>query len=433
MGFFVISLDAQIVNVTLADISESLGGGLSGLQWVVAGYMLTFSALLLFSGTLSDRVGARRVFGIGLSLFIIASAVCGLAPSLPFLVAGRVLQGIGAAMITPSSLALIREAYPDAIGRGRAIVRWALGGSLATAAGPLVGGALTQFDWRLIFIINVPVGAIALAVLARVPKSAQQARPFDWTGQVAAMAALLGLTFGIIEGAEHGYSSLQVLGSFALGIIGTAVFVVVQVRGRSPMVPRQLFSSAAGAICLSVAFVNMAAFCGVVFLQSLYFQQQRGLDPLATGLLFLPMSVLVVLLNPTVARAMERFGKLPTMMGGQALVAAGLVGLSFLALDAPPIAAALLMVPVGVGGSFTVPPLTALILDHVSGDLAGTASGVLNTARQLGGAIGVATFGATIALQPNFVSGLQLDFRITAVLAALAGASLLLLPAKEPK
>ena len=427
LGFFVISLDAQIVNVALPDIRESLGGGLSGLQWVVTGYMLAFSALQLCGGTLSDRVGARLAFGMGVSIFIGASAACGLAPSLPFLIAGRVLQGLGAAVMTPSSLALIREAYPEATGRGRAIVRWALGGSIATAAGPVVGGALTQFDWRLIFIINIPVGAIALLVLIRVPKSARKARPFDWTGQIAAMIGNGGLTFGIIEGAEPGHNDIQVLTSFALSAIGAGVFLAVQVRGRHPMVPRQLLRSSAVALGLSIAFVNMAGFCGVVFLQSLYFQQQRGLDPLATGLHFLPMTVLVVVLNPTVARAMERFGKLPTMIGGQSLVAAGLVALSLLPLDAPTIIAALLMVPVGVGGSFTVPPLTALILDHVSADRAGTAGGLLNTARQLGGAIGVAVLGAVIGLQSDFINGLQLNFRVTAFLVVIAAASLLLL------
>ena len=289
-----------------------------------------------------------------------------------------------------------------------------------------MGGALTQLDWRLIFLINLPVGAIALALLTQVPRSVQQTRPFDWSGQIAAMIGLGGLTFGIIEGADRGYGDAQVLGSFVLAAVGAVVFGVAQTRGQHPMVPVELFKSPAVTAGLAVAFVNMAAFCGVVFLQSLYFQQQRDASPLATGMLFLPMSALVVVLNPIVVRAMERFGKLPTTIGGQILVATGLVCLSFLPPEAPTVVAALLMVPVGVGGSFTVPPLTALILDHVPADRAGTASGVLNTARQMGGSIGVAVFGAVLSLQPDFIGGLQLGFRISAALVVLAAASLLL-------
>lgn len=427
LGFFVIALDAQIVNVALPDIRISFGGGLAGLQWVVTSYLITFSALQLFSGTLSDGMGARRTFGIGLAIFIVASMACALAPSLILLVAGRILQGVGAAMMTPSSLGLIRESFPEATERGKAIVRWALGGSIATAAGPIVGGALTQLDWRLIFIINIPVGAVALLILSKVPRSAVQPRPFDWTGQITVMLGLGGLTFGIIEGAEQGYESAQVLGSFALGIVGCVVFVFSQVRGRHPMIQLSLFSSSASVLGLSVAFVNMAAFCGVVFLQSLYFQQYRALDPLTTGLLFLPMSLLVVLLNPLVALAMERFGKLQTVVGGQVSVATGLVALSLLPQDAPVVIVALVMVPIGVGGSITVPPLTTLIVDRVPAQRAGTAGGVLNSARQLGGALGVATFGAVLTLQTDFLTGLLLNFRVAAALVLIAAVLLLLM------
>ena len=171
LGFFVVALDAQIVNVALPHIRTELGGGLSGLQWIVTGYTLMFSALQLFGGTISDRSGARRAFGIGMIIFVLGSAACGAAPSLGFLIAGRVVQGIGAAMITPTSLALIREAFHDAVQRGRAITYWALGGSVAAAAGPVVGGVLTQFGWRWIFFVNLPVGIIALLVLTRVARS----------------------------------------------------------------------------------------------------------------------------------------------------------------------------------------------------------------------------------------------------------------------
>jgi DHA2 family methylenomycin A resistance protein-like MFS transporter len=190
LGFFVVALDAQIVNVALPAIRNDLRGGLSGLQWIVTGYTLVFSALQLFAGTFSDRVGARRAYGVGMVVFTVASVACGFSPSLPILIAGRVLQGIGAAMITPASLALIREAFHDPARRARAILFWGLGGSVAAAAGPVLGGLLTQLDWRLIFYVNLPVGAAALLVLARVAPSPRRPMPFDWLGQVAAVLAL---------------------------------------------------------------------------------------------------------------------------------------------------------------------------------------------------------------------------------------------------
>ena len=435
LGFFVVALDAQIVNVALPDVRHSLGGGLSELQWVVTGYTLMFSALQLFAGSFSDRVGARGAYGVGMVLFIVASAACGAAVSLPMLVASRIVQGFGAAMITPTSLALIREAYTDTRARGRAIAYWALGGSVAAAAGPVLGGLLTQVDWRLIFFVNLPVGVAALAVLTRVAASPRRPASFDWTGQVSAVLALAGLTFGIIEGAADGYGGARVVVAFAVAVLGAVVFVAAQARGRHPMVPLDLFRSSTVATSLGLALVTMAAFYGVVFVQSLYFQQQRGQSALLTGLLFLPMTALVAALNPLVARVMERLGRIPTTLVGTLLMAGGLAGLASLSAGAPVWGVALMMVPVGVGGSFTVPPLTALVMDAIPAERAGTASGVLNTARQLGGSLGVAIFGAVLATQSSFQTGLRLDTAVTgALLIVLAGATVRLgrTPRREP-
>ena len=433
LGFFVVALDAQIVNVALPEIRNDLGGGLSGLQWIVTGYTLMFSALQLFSGTFSDRAGARRAYGLGMILFTVASLACGFSPSLPALIAGRILQGIGAAMITPSSLALIREAYDDAAQRGRAIVYWGLGGSVAAAAGPVLGGVLTQIDWRLIFFVNLPVGAAALMVLSRVTPSPRRPMPFDWFGQITAVLALASLTYGIIEGAEVGYGSPEILTLFAVCAGSVAAFVLTQARGRHPMVPLDLFRSRTVSTTLVVAVVTMAAFYGVVFLQSLYFQQQRGATALETGLLFLPMTGLVALLNPLAARLMIRYGNVAMIAAGQLLMAVGLAGLWLLPADAPALVVALTMIPVGVGGSFTVPPIIALVMDQVPSERAGTASGVINTARQVGGSLGVAIYGALLAGH-GFMAGLHLGLGTTAVaLLILAAASLRLRHAKAPQ
>jgi DHA2 family methylenomycin A resistance protein-like MFS transporter len=432
LGFFVVALDTQIVNVALPDIGSELGGGLSGLQWVVTGYTLTFSALLLFAGTLSDRVGARRAYALGMGLFVLASAACGFAPSLGVLIAARVAQGVGAALITPTSLALIGEAYDDARERAKAVAYWALGGSVAAAAGPILGGILTQLDWRLIFVINLPVGALALALLARVADSPRRAHPFDLVGQLAAIVALVGFTYGVIEGGTNGYGDPETIAAFVLAAVGAGAFLVSQAKGRHPMVPLDLFRARPVIVSLAAAFITMAGFYGVVFVQSLYFQQVRGASPLQTGLLFLPMTALVAMLNPTAAKVAIRFGSRVPIIGGQILMALGLLGLALAPVDLPLWAIALLMVPVGVGGSFTVPPLTSLLLDAVPAPRAGTASGVLNTARQVGGSMGVAASGAVIAHAAGstngFTDGLRISLVALAVLVIVTTALSFLLP-----
>lgn len=422
LGFFVVALDAQIVNVTLPDIRHDLGGGLSGLQWIVTGYTLMFSALLLLAGTLSDRIGARRAYGTGMVLFAVASAACGFAPSLGFLVAARVVQGAGAALVTPTSLALIREAYTDSVQRGKAIAYWAMGGSVAAAAGPVIGGALAQADWRLIFFVNLPVAAAALTVLlTRVADSPRRPARFDWTGQASAVLALGALTFAVIEGGSQGYGNGLIIGAFAVAAVSFAVFTVAQARGRYPMIPVRLFRSRMVTTALAVAFITMAGFYGVVFLQSLYFQQLRGASAFQTGLLFLPMTALVAVLNPVAARVAARFGRLVPIIGGQLLMIAGLITLSVLPATTPTPLIAVAMIPVGVGGSFTVPPVTSLLIDSVPPELAGTASGVLNTFRQLGGSLGVAVFGAVVA-QAGLLHGLRLSLLATSLLL-VAGAA----------
>jgi MFS transporter, DHA2 family, methylenomycin A resistance protein len=431
LGFFVVALDAQIVNVALPEIRNDLGGGLSGLQWVVTGYTLMFSALQLFAGTFSDRSGARRAYGLGMVTFVVASAACAFSPALPALIGGRILQGIGAAMIAPASLALIREAYHDAAARGRAIVYWGLGGSVAAAAGPVLGGVLTQIDWRLIFFVNLPVGAAALVILSRVAPSPRRRVPFDWTGQISAVATLASLTYAIIEGASAGYGSPAILLMFAVCAASVAAFVLAQARGRHPMIPSDLFRSRAVSTALIVAVVTMAAFYGIVFLQSLYFQQERGSSALETGLLFLPMTALVALLNPWVARLITRYGHVAIITAGQLLMAAGLAGLCLLPADAPVLLVAALMVPVGVGGSFTVPPIIAQVIDNVPAERAGTASGMVNTARQVGGSLGVAIFGAVLA-SGDFITGMRISLGGTAVVLVFLVAASLALQHRPP-
>lgn len=427
LGFFMVTLDALVVNVALPAIRHDLGGGMTGLQWVVDGYTLVFAALLLSAGALSDRLGARRAFAAGLALFVAASAACGLAPSLGVLVAARLAQGAGAAVIMPTSLALIREAYPDAAQRARAIAVWAIGGAVASAAGPVVGGFVTLLSWRLIFFINLPVGVVALYLLSRLPHSPRRPVPFDWAGQAAAVVAMGALTYGAIEAGAVGLTTPQVLAVLSLAMVALAAFLIIEARGAHPMMPLELFHSRPVAVSLSIGFAFTVGFYGLVFLFSLYFQELRGLSPLATGLAFMPMTALSIVINPVAARIAERFGPRLPIATGQVLMAAGLLSLCVAAAGAPIPLLSLLTIPVGLGAALAIPTMTALLVNNVPAERAGTASGVLNTCRQLGGALSVAVFGALVAHRATFLAGLRISLVIAALLLLTTAAASLLL------
>jgi EmrB/QacA subfamily drug resistance transporter len=429
LGFFVVTLDAVVVNVALPSIRGELGGGLTGLQWVVDGYTLMFAALLLSAGSLTDRFGARRVFGVGVAGFVLASAACGLAPGMGALVAARFLQGAAAAVMMPSSMALIGQAYPDPVQRARAVAIWALGGSVASSAGPVLGGMLTLVSWRLIFLINVPAGVVALVLLARTARSSHRPVPFDLAGQVTAVLAMGGLTYGAIEAGEAGFGSARVLTAFAVAAVALAVFLTVEARSAHPMVPLDLFRSRTVTVAVAVGFAFVVGYYGLPFLMSLYLQQVRGLSSLGTGVAFLPMMLIGLALTPFSARLAERFGARTLVVTGLTAMTAGMAVLAAVPAAAPVWLLALLMVLVGLAGPLVMPPVMALLLNAVPGHRAGTASGVFNTSRQLGGALAVAVFGALLATPAGFVSGLRISLLIAAAVALTAAAlSLLLSP-----
>ncbi|MEU7305759.1 MFS transporter [Streptomyces sp. NPDC007206] len=432
LGFFTIMVDAMIVNVALPSIGRGFGSGMTGLQWVVDGYTLAFAAFLLSAGSISDRIGARQAFAVGLGLFVAASAVCGIAPNLGVLVAARLVQGAGAAMVVPSSLALLRETFPDPAERAKAIALWGVSGSVGAAAGPVAGGLLTVIDWRMIFFVNVPVGAVALTLLKRAPSSPRQATPFDWTGQVAAVAAMGALTYAVIEAGADGFGSTRVVVAFAVAVVAAVVYLVAQARGRHPMTPLPLLRSRMMSLSAAIGFALNVGFYGMIFLLGLYLQQVHGLSALATGVGFLPMTVLTSFMGPVAARLATRFGARIPVIIGQGLMAAGLLAMVTLPTGAPVWLPVVLMVPVGAGGAMAVTALVALLLENVPAERAGVASGVLNAARQLGGALAVAAFGALVADRAGFVSGLHTSLLIAAATVAVSiVATVLLRPARK--
>lgn len=422
-GFFLITLDILIVNVALTQIGRELGGGTVGQQWVVDGYTLLFASLLLFAGNLADRVGAKRAFGIGVCLFGLTSIACALAPTIGTLIAARAGQGAAAAVMLPASMALIREAFPDPGRRARALGVWAVGGAVAAALGPLLGGVLTTLDWRWVFGVNIPVCAVIVALLAKVATSPTRPAAFDWAGQILGVLALAGLTYGLIEGGAHGFAAPLVITTLVVGLASLVGFVVVEGRVRHPMMPLELFSSTGMRIALVIGFAFLAGWFGTVFVGSLFLQQHLGLPPMLAGLAFLPSALFSVVGNLISGPVTNRFGaRVPVVVGLSSMV----VGLTLLALTAPlgsPWLTALLIIPIGAGGSIAMPPTTGLVLASVAPERAGTASAVFNTFRQVGGAMAIAVFGALIADQTQFVAGMQTSLAIAAVLLLAAVAA----------
>jgi MFS transporter, DHA2 family, methylenomycin A resistance protein len=421
LGFFMISLDATAVNVALPAMGRTLGGTTAGLQWVVDGYTLPFAALLISAGAVSDRAGAKRTFGFGLAVFVAASAACGLAPDLGFLIAARVVQGSAAAVMLPASLALVRQAFADPARRARAVAVWSSGGAAAIAAGPVIGGALTSAaDWRTIFFVNLPVGLVTLALLARAPRSPRRPVPLDVPGQVTAIVSLAALAFGVIEGGASGFGRPIAAGALVLAAAGFAAFLIIEARCAHPMVPLRLFGSSAVAACVAIGFAINAAFYGIAFVLSLYFQRILGEPPVTAGLMFLPMTALLTVANLTSARVAARFGHQVPVRIGLAVSALAMLALAF--LHSKPLMAADL-VPVGTGLGFALPSLTFVLLEAIPAEQAGLAGGLLNASRQTGGALAVALFGALVS--GSFLAGMRASILISAALLAVSSATAL--------
>ncbi|AKN72624.1 MFS transporter [Streptomyces sp. PBH53] len=413
LGFALITLDASVVTVALPAMGSALGGGMSGLQWVVDAYTLAFAALMLSTGAFADRAGASRAYALGTALFTLASAACGLAPSLPALIGARVVQGVAAAVVLPASLALVRQAYPEPGRRARAVATWAAGGSVAVALGPVAGGALTTlWDWRGIFFVNLPLGAVALALLLRAPRSERRPAPLDLPGQLTAVVALTALTFAVIEGGTAGAAALVV----AAGAAG--LFLRIEARQPHPVVPLGLFRDRAVRVAVTAGAACSVAFYGVVFLFSLFFQQVQGRSALFAGLMFLPMSGLIAVTNVVSGKLAGRYGPRLPMLVGEALALAGLLGLLYVDAGTSAAVVAVLLVPMALGCALTVPPLTAVMLDAVPAERAGLAAGVLNAARQVAGGLGIAGFGALV--NGDFTAGLRTSLLLGAALFALA-------------
>ena len=395
-GFGVVLLDVSVVNVALEALRQEFSTDIAGLQWVVNAYTLAFAALLLTSGALGDRIGARRMFLWGFVLFTLSSLLCGLANSLEFLIAARLVQGIGAALLVPNSLSILQKAFQPIEARSRAVGWWGAVGALSLAAGPVLGGILvTHLGWRSIFLVNLPIGVVGIFLTLRhaARDGTGHRRSLDWPGQAAAALALAALTASLIEAGTRGWSNAWVQAGLLTFMLALGCFLWIESHAKAPMLPLALFCVPMFTVSSVSGVVVNFAYYGLVFVLSLFFQIQQQLSPQQAGFAFLPMTIVLIGANIVAGRLITRLGARRLMVLGLGLAAVGYLLMLLASLDGR---YALLIAPMLMAGSgiaLTIPTMTNATLSSVDASRAGIASGVLNSARQVGGMLGVAVFG----------------------------------------
>ena len=392
LGSGISLLDATVVNIALPTIGRELDADFSGLQWTVNGYTLTLAAFILLGGSLGDLLGRRRVFLVGVVWFAVASVLCGLAQDVGMLVAARLLQGIGGALMTPASLALISASFVAA-DRGKAIGAWSGLGGIAAAIGPFVGGLLVEVSWRLVFLINVPLCVAVFVIATRhVPESrdTEMDQRIDVLGAVLGALGLAGVTYALVAAGEEGVSTADVLIGVA-GLAGLAGFLLVEARSRHPMMPLDLFASRQFSAANLVTFAVYAALGGVFFLLVVHLQVVAGFSPLVAGSALLPVTAAMLLLSPRAGALAARIGPRLPMALGPVICAAGVLLLLRVGQSASYVVDVLPGVVVfGLGLALTVAPLTVTVLGAASSRHAGVASGVNNAVARTASLLAVA-------------------------------------------
>jgi len=427
LGYGVVQLDVTIVNTALNSIGTSLGGGVSELQWVVSTYTIAFAALILTAGTLGDRFGAKNIFMGGFAIFTAASLGCAVAPTSSILIAARALQGVGAAILVPNSLALLTHAYGNETERGRTVGVWAAGASLALTAGPLIGGGLIEIaGWRSIFLVNLPIGLGALWLTWRYATDTTRTQhPLDLPGQAAAIGMLGVLAGAIIEGGRLGWTNAWVVAGFGAFVMLAALFLVQERRAPYPMLPLSLFAHRMFALTSLVGLLVNIAFYGLIFVFTLYFQQINHWSSFATGLAFVPMMGAVLPVNLVAPYLAERIGAPTVIALGALIAAAGCFGLLGLERGTTYWAICGQLLAMGGGLGLLVPPLTSTLLGSVDKARSGVAAGVLNSTRQTGSVLGVAVFGSLIGQADAFLFGARIALIISTVLLIAAAAAIM--------
>jgi EmrB/QacA subfamily drug resistance transporter len=411
-GLFMPMLDNLVVNVALPTIQAKLGSGVSGLQWIIDAYTLTFASFMLTGGALGDLFGRKRFFLAGLGVFVLGSLMCGLSQDINQLIAFRAVQGLGAAMLLPGTLSIITATFTGKE-RGAAIGIWAAMSGLAIAIGPLIGGWLVEHvSWQSIFFVNVPIGLVGATLAWIVVKESRdptKSRRIDLPGLVTGTAGLFFLVYALIEGNDRGWTDALILGAFALSAVLLALFFRIESRREYPMLPLGFFRIPTFAASNVVAASVFFALFGSTFFLSLYLQNVRGYSPIGAGVRLFPFTVMILLIAPVAGRLSDRFGSRWFMTAGTSILA---VGLALMLRSQPDSAYLSVLLPsmivMGAGMAMTMSPMTAAVMASVPVQRAGVASAATNTSRELGGVFGIALLGAVVtsAFRRSFLAKL---------------------------
>lgn len=424
LGSSLAFIDGSAVNLTLPVIQQQLGGGLAQAQWIMNAYMLMLGALVLAGGAAADRYGRLRVFILGVGLFSAASLACGLSPSLALLIAARAVQGVGAALLVPASLAILGASF-DKAGRGKAVGIWAGAGGLTSALGPVLGGWLTDtVSWRAVFLINLPVAALAVLFLVLGARESRATRsgPLDWPGAATVTLGLALITWSLTEAPARGFGNLAVSGGLTAGVVILAVFLGIERRSTAPMLPLTLFRSVAFSGANGLTLLLYGAFGGALFLLPFELIRVQGYDATRAGAALLPLSVGLTILSPLAGRLTARLGARTMLTVGPMLAGAGFALLA-LAAGQPSywigVFPGLSLLAIGMG--IAVAPLTDAVLGAVSEDYQGAASGVNNAVARIAGLLAVALVGFVLAGGEGDPAAIAGGYRI-AIIAAAVGA-----------
>jgi EmrB/QacA subfamily drug resistance transporter len=441
IGSLMTALDTLVVSTSLSTIRLDLGAGVEELEWTVNAYNLSFAVLLMTAAALGDRFGRRRLYAAGLGIFVAASAACALAPDAGWLIAGRAVQGIGAAFVTTLALALLSAAFPPER-RGAAIGIFSAVTGIAVASGPLIGGAVAEgLAWEWIFWLNVPVGLIAIPlVLTRIEEGFGPDSALDIRGVALITGGALGIVWGLVRGNGAGWGSLQVVAALALGAALVVAFVLWELRARRPMLPMRFFRSRSFSAGNAAIFFTFASLFGGVFFFAQLLQTALGYGPLDAGLRLMAWTITFITVAPLVGALVDRFGERPFLVGGLTLQAGGLVWVALIA--EPGLGYSELIVPfvvAGVGVSMAIPAAQNSVVGSVAdGDL-GKAAGANSMMRELGGVFGIAVLVAVFASAGSFASpeafldGFAPAIAVGALLSLAGALAALALPGESPE
>jgi EmrB/QacA subfamily drug resistance transporter len=430
-------LDNNIVNVAIPTIQHSLHLSVSGLEWVVSSYLLTVAGLLLVGGRLADVFGRRRLFLVGMAVFTLSSLVAGLAGSGGVLIASRAIQGIGAALLMPATLAIIMATFTNVRERSMAIGIWAAAGALALATGPALGGLISQhLHWGWIFLINVPVGVLTFVItMIYVAESRAESavRQLDLPGLATSALALFALTYALIEGNVSGWTAPRILAAFALAAASAGIFLAIESRSAHPMVDLKMFRSREFSGGSGTMMIWAFGILGIYFFTSLYLQQTLGFSPVEAGLAFVPMALCVAVFAGLAPRIEARAGAHRTVAAGMLLMVVGLVLFARLGLSAHYTSLLPGFMLFGAGAGLMNVPLTNAVMATTPPSVAGVASALLNASREVAGLLGITVIGAILAARQSasihaghlptdaFLSGYRTGLLVAGALVAMGG------------